>query len=164
MPFVDLIRDPRTRFFAAPAVVPRRDLDGRSANSVDAFVNLEFFIDTGSNRTCIAEGIAERLGADLRHVERVPAAGIGGFASQPILKDFTFWLKTNDAGMFQVRLPQVTVVEDRDERVSRNRGGFTRSVRRRLPGVSLLGLDLLEVLRATLTVRAHEDFARIEWG
>jgi aspartyl protease len=161
MGHLDLARDPKRGFYSVPGMI--RKLPGAPTGSGAPFVNLEFFVDTGSNQTIISEDVAAEIGVDLARVERRNASGIGGWAAMPVVTNLEVWILEPAAGPIPLKLPQVSVMENRERHDRIKKGPIIKTRDGRMQGVSLLGLDALEILKATLTVRPHESFAALDW-
>lgn len=159
---IDLARDARTGLFAVPIMVVRTEVP-QAVQTGAAFENETMFVDTGSTASGIGQEFAERLGIPINQPHRRGSYGIGGLRSVPVLMDFQFWVLEPNMGPVRVRLKEAAIVEDAEEEEMQRRGGMRRKIRKRGTGLSLFGLDSLEYLQATLTVRPHENSAHIEW-
>jgi hypothetical protein len=158
---VVLTRDTRTKLFVVPAMILRSDVKDCIDPGGDPVILFDMFVDTGSNQSSISEEVAGRCGIALPHRQRQATSGVGGFASTPIISSLPFYLLA-DGNPVPVRLPRLTVLEDREETEVYQEGPIRKRRIRRLPGVSLLGLDALGALSATLVVSAATDQGSID--
>lgn len=162
MGHIQLARDERNGFFAVPVMVIRTE-NSTVITAGKEIENLTLYLDTGSSMTSIGQTDAERLGISLTRPTREDAFGIGGLSSMPVIKDFKFWILDESSGPVQIRLSRVAIVEDAEEAAVQSKGGFRKKVRRRGTGIGLFGMDSLDFLKATLTMRVHEGYATLDW-
>lgn len=161
---VVLTRDPRTRLFALPAFAQLGPRAAPRRPGSSPIVPFEMYLDSGSSHTLIAEVVADQLGIDTKGLSRGNSAGIGGFAHPPVLPNFEFFVQDSISTQpFQIRLPEVSIMEDRRERRKAVRSSMKGTVEQTMFGMSLFGLDALEYLRATFTLQPHTNTAFIEW-
>lgn len=162
MPRVVLTRDVRTKLYTAPAMAIRAEVPDCADPTGDPFINFEMIVDSGSNQTSISEAVAGRCGISLAHRKRESTAGIGGYTSTPVVTNLPLYLMA-DSGPVSVRLPQLTVIKDREEVETFNDGVHRKRRVRRLPGVSLLGLDSMAYLGATLKLMPSKEHGELYW-
>jgi hypothetical protein len=158
---LSLARDATRGFYCVPGMIQKRL--GAPIGSGSPFVNFEMFVDTGSNQTTISEDVAREVGIDIAKCERRGASGIGGLAKMPVVPKLELWLLEPAEGPVLIRLPQISIMENRELHERQVRGPLVRSRDSRSGGLNLLGLDALIELKATLTVRPHESYASLEW-
>jgi hypothetical protein len=160
---VTLTRDPRTGMFSLSAMIIWIEVHGVNSAQANQIIPFEMIADSGSSTTIISEEVSRSCGLDLSRCESQSIGGVGGLVSMPVWKDLPIWI-LESSGPVAVKLPKIGIMMDWEKNTMKRRGGIMgQTQRHRFSAVSLLGLDALQYLKATLTVTPHLNSATIEW-
>jgi len=134
---------------------------GHSPNAtLGGWIQEEFIFDSGSNRTAITEGLAQKLGANVESLPLVDVGGVTGLARRPFLAEVDLWFLGDE--FRGVRVPGVTVLRTlREKKIGRS-AGLKRQTLLRLPAPCLLGTDAIEALRARVVLDFKNRVGLIE--
>jgi hypothetical protein len=152
----DLYYDPvRDLFSLALTVIVRDEEEPRMGNA-------EMYIDTGSNRTFLAEDKAVEMGLRLGGRLTEMVGGIAGIGGAPILKKVDIIFPDTTL----ITLPQILVMRPPKRTDRTHRGGLARERNLVSDPVSLLGLDAVRKLRGQLSFDLSSDDpkASLDWG
>lgn len=157
---LSLARDAKTRLFSAPVMVVR---GGRGVPmSAAPITHFEMYVDTGSNVSSISIERATELGFDPANLGRKLSGGIGGYRNAPTIPVLEIWLG-EPSSPAPICLEGVRIWENTEESRFRRKKGLRVKETRRMPGVSLLGLDAIERLHATLVMQPDQNLGHIRW-